>query len=1078
MDETLSSKRYIPPFIDLNNTNNSHTIIINLTGHNKNILELGTSTGYISKILEERGNRVTGIEIDKEAGSIAQQFCDRMIIADIELLNLDEILETSSFDVILCGDILEHLKKPETVLKRLRKFLKPDGYIVVSLPNFFHGDVLLNLLNGDFHYTSIGLLDETHLRFFGLKNIYTVFTESGYQIANLRTTNRIIGTTELMIETTKIPRGLLKFIQSLPDSTVYQYIFTAHPSDSVIQPVLGEPDIYSLFFDALQEYRQELHLPLEPKIMEQIAKMTGNITSLQQALSIWPRDDQFEKVATHVEYMDEKLAKKNQQIQEITTKAQTLTQAIIAKDQQLQEQTTRILSLEQEISSIETSIVWQLMMKFHTKVVERLLPRNTWRRRYYSLGLKGGGILVNQGFSKLYWHFTERKRVKKIESQYKKNAHGKKIQYYTKSFSHARVDQIKFPEASEDTEISIIIPVHNKIQYTLNCLKSISFNTTGSFEVVVIDDASNDETESQLKNIENIKLIRNTANLGFVESCNKGAKSSKGKYLLFLNNDTIVAEEWLPPLLDIIKKENVGAVGSKLIYPDGRLQEAGGIIWNDASGYNYGKGDNPNNSQYNYIRDVDYCSGAALIIKKEIFAKLGGFDTRFKPGYYEDTDLCFSIRNLGYRVLYQPRSIVIHYEGISNGTDISTGIKKYQEINRIKFFEKWKKILTEQHYESGSDNVFNARIRQKGKKILVIDHYVPTYDKDAGSYRMCNLLKILVDLGYRVTFIGDNLEKLEPYTTHLQKNGIEVIYYPTVQSIEKYLIDYGKCFEIVLISRPHIAIKHLDNIKKNCKNAKIIFDTVDLQFLRERRRAEIENDVNILIESEKLKNIELLLARRCDLTLVVSQIEKELLLKEDPSLCIDVLSTIHEVKQCDMPFADRKDLMFLGGFVHLPNIDAMRWFVKEIFPHIMQGVSDIKLYIIGSNPPQEIENLAFNNIVVVGYCEDLTPYFNNCRVFIAPLRYGAGVKGKINQSMSYGLPVVTTPIGAEGMNLIDGNNVLIGQTPVEFAKKVLQIYKDKELWETISKKSIENVDQFYSFSAARNSLNIIMAKLI
>jgi len=258
LDKKLSSKRYEPPTIDLDNQNSGHTYLINLTGFNKNVLEIGTSTGYISKILKNRGNTVVGIEIDHEAGIIAQQNCDRMIIGDIETLDLEKKLEPASFDVILCGDVLEHLKMPGQILKKLHTFLKPEGYLVVSLPNFCHGDVLLNLLYGDFRYTPMGLLDETHLRFFGLKNIYTLFAKCGYQIADLHTTNLEIGNTELRINNEKIPQDLLKFIRSLPTSNVYQFIFKAYSTSEVKIPEFNEINLNELFFRSLEESKKKI----------------------------------------------------------------------------------------------------------------------------------------------------------------------------------------------------------------------------------------------------------------------------------------------------------------------------------------------------------------------------------------------------------------------------------------------------------------------------------------------------------------------------------------------------------------------------------------------------------------------------------------------------------------------------------------------------------------------------------------------------------------------------------------------------------------------------------------------------
>ena len=184
--------------------------------------------------------------------------------------------------------------------------------------------------------------------------------------------------------------------------------------------------------------------------------------------------------------------------------------------------------------------------------------------------------------------------------------------------------------------------------------------------------------------------LRNERNSGFVASCNRGAEKARGKYLVFLNNDTLVKPGWLTALLDTFTEEpRAGIVGSKLLYPDGRLQEAGGIIWRDASGWNYGKFDDPGKPEYNYLREVDYCSAAALMVPKALFESVGGFDSRYAPGYYEDTDLAFKVRQAGYRVLYQPLSEVIHYEGATGGTDISTGAKKHQEINRSTFAEVW-----------------------------------------------------------------------------------------------------------------------------------------------------------------------------------------------------------------------------------------------------------------------------------------------------------------------------------------------------------------------------------------------------
>jgi len=691
-----------------------------------------------------------------------------------------------------------------------------------------------------------------------------------------------------------------------------------------------------------------------------------------------------------------------------------------------------------------------------------------------SVVIKGIKILIDEGLAYLILQYQNRKKYLKKRKEFFNNDITTLHKIIKESLDIGDISEIFLEPPPINPDVSIVIPVSQNIEYTLKCLKSISLRTKGSYEVVVVGDVSTRNVKKVLQNIKNLNYFENDKTIGYVQLCNIGANESRGEYIFFLKSNMIVTENWKEPLLKMMGHPNVGAVGVKIINQDRQLQDAGGIIWDDASKIHYGRGDNPAKPEYNFVRDVDYCSGSALFVKREIFQKVGGFDESFKSASYAAADLCFSIRNIGYRVIFNPNHFVIHYKGKINQIDTISEIKGNKKLDQDKFFKKWNKILIIEHGKYELKSVFSARTRRKGKTILVIDRYVPMFDKDSGSYRMWNLLKILVELGHNVVFVGDDATRYDPYTADLQQSGIEVQYFPYLVSIDKYLENYAIFFEIVMLSRVEIANKYFHLVKHYCMNAKIIFDTVDLQFLRESRRAIIESNEKIHNESEKIKQLELYFIKMSDLTFVVSPTEYEILKKEDSSLNLKILSNIHIIQGCKKSYSERKDILFLGNFEHLPNIDAIQWFLEEIYPLIKSKLPGLIFYIVGNDPLNEMAKFRSKDIVVTGHVRDLEPFFNNCRIFIAPIRYGAGVKGKINQSMSYGLPVVTTPIGAEGMGLVDKKNALISDSPLEFANNVVNLYNDQGLWESLSENSIQNIFDNFSYEKTKVILREII----
>jgi GT2 family glycosyltransferase len=626
--------------------------------------------------------------------------------------------------------------------------------------------------------------------------------------------------------------------------------------------------------------------------------------------------------------------------------------------------------------------------------------------------------------------------------------------------------------------VSIIIPVHNQWQYTLWCLRSIVANSGNiCYEVLVADDASTDATREIADCVENVRVIRNDVEtggpLGFLRNCNGAARHARGKYVLFLNNDTLVQKGWLESLVEVAEQDaSVGLVGAKLVYPNRRLQEAGGIIWQDGSGNNYGRGGLVDAPECNYLRETDYVSGAAILVRHSLWKEIGGFDERFAPAYYEDADLAFEIRRRGCRVVYQPAAEVIHFEGVSHGTNLRQGVKRHQTVNRTRFVEKWRDVLAREHFLPHED-VFLARGHSCGRPcVLVIDWNLPTPDRDSGSLRMANLLRILVSLGCQATFFPIKDESTQPYLRQLQQQGVFVAAGPGSMPLDAFLKKHGRYFDTVIVSRVSAGAVCMRTVKRRCSKARVVFDTVDLCFLREQRRAELENSDAARRAAAVAKETELGLMRQADATLVVSPVEKELLGRMAPDVDVRILSNIHALHDRGDSFDQRNGLVFIGGFRHSPNVDAVRWFVEEVFPKVRQRLPGVVLHVIGSHPPADLRNWAetVEGVRFHGFVENVEPYLRSCRLSVVPLRYGAGVKGKINLSMSYGLPVVSTSIGCEGMFLNDGLDVLMADGADAMAAAVCRLHEDQALWERISEAGFENVREHFSFEAATETV--------
>jgi GT2 family glycosyltransferase len=625
--------------------------------------------------------------------------------------------------------------------------------------------------------------------------------------------------------------------------------------------------------------------------------------------------------------------------------------------------------------------------------------------------------------------------------------------------ARAAADGPESPDPARPVKTSVIIPVFNKVEFTFQCLRSllreVDFKET---EVIVVDNASTDRTRELLAHFRgHVRVIENDENRGFVDACNQGAEAARGRHLLFLNNDTVVLPGWLEALIETIERDGrAGAAGSLFLYPDGRIQEAGSVIWSNGETFKYGRLRSPEDRRFTFAREVDYCSGASLLIRRELFERLGGFDRRYAPAYYEDTDLCMGVRSLGYKVVYQPASRLYHFEGATAGTDPRAGYKRFQVINRDKFYDKWRDVLAREHAPEDPTRAERAANRRWVTQVAVVDDRIPTPDRDAGSLRMLNILRALSEWCHPV-FITTSKQVWPEYEKLLWKEGVE-----TASALDLRRLLKTRGFRAAVVSRPEVAEGVLASIRRADPRVKVVFDTVDLHFVRLTREAGLTGDRSLAREAERYRKVETRIARESDLVWFASSTDLEAMWREAPGVPSVVIPTIHRPHAGGLPFGAREHLLFVGNFRHRPNEDGVRFFVQEVLPRVREELPGVELLLVGDAAPREFSQLSEQGVRLLGYVPDVDPLFARARVFVAPIRFGAGIKGKIGEALAYAIPLVTTTVGAEGMSLRDGEEALIADTADAFAAAVVRLYRDEELWRRLASNAHAHVERHFS----------------
>jgi len=1017
------------------------------------VLDVASGEGYGGAYLAQTARSVVGVDISAESVTHADE-CYATSNLRYEVGNATSLnFADASFDAVVSFETIEHLDDQKAFLKEIRRVLRPKGLLIVSSPNRdlyspvdtppnpFHvreltRDELLAALGAEFRFC----MTFAQRPLTGTLLIAESGTEKDH-VAHFRTFER---------------RGQAHFESSEGLARPLYFLVVASNSSQV--PLFSSVYIETGDVDASIRYRG---------IVDEL-RSTSN-AAVQQA----------REAAANSEAEAERLRGRLASAIELGRKSEQNA----AQNAWLHTQ-IRLLSDERDNVARELSKAY----------------RRPWRpAKYLIYHYVLRALSAASGpFSREMAARLKRSAQKRSPTRFDRSGPGEVdvsapvgplpvmpivrggrilTQDDARLITRADVDEVSLP-THETPLVSVIIPSYGKAWLTLQCLRSIADNPPStSFEVIVVDDASGDPDIELLRLVKGLRLEINTSNLGFLRSCNRAAEEARGDYLFLLNNDTLVCTDWLEPLLAVFQAfPDAGLAGSKLLFPDGSLQEAGGIVWNDGSAWNYGRSDDPAKPEYNYVRQADYISGCAILVPRPLWRELHGFDEHFVPGYCEDTDLAFRIRAAGKTVYYCPFSVVVHLEGASHGRDLTSGIKAYQVVNTKKLFERWRETLTAEHWPNGS-HIMRARDRSRNRKIaLIVDHYVPEPDQDAGSRAMMAVIRALLDWGYVLKFWPDNLNYSAEYTPLLQGLGIETLY-GHYRSFGDWIRENGEEIALAVLSRPDVAARYVPELRAH-SDATIAYYGHDLHFRRLGMEAEAKGDSELAAKAADMEALERSIWRAADIVIYLSEEEAAVAHQENARAAAIVPYAYDDFANARVPPQDR-EIIFVAGFGHTPNADAAVWLVNEILPKIVDKVPDARLAIVGSNPTEAVRALASDRVEVTGQVseEELRARYASARLALVPLCTGAGVKSKVVEALREGLPLVTTSVGVQGLPGVE-HIVVVADDAQRLADAGVELLRDNSLWAQVSRQQIEYARENFSLDAFSRSLEKALGRSI
>lgn len=653
-------------------------------------------------------------------------------------------------------------------------------------------------------------------------------------------------------------------------------------------------------------------------------------------------------------------------------------------------------------------------------------------------------------------------------------------------------ERISLPRQQAAT-LSVIIPVAGHDHLTYACLENLCALGTPGLEVIVIDSADSAETRELIKRFSGIKRVANRGKNTFGHACNLGAEKAKGRNLLFLNNDAFPLPGALEAALSCLKQNpDSGAVGAKIVRPDGRIQEVGAFILPTGTTVGRGRGTPPDEPAFNIPVRVDYCSAAFLLTPKQIFTSFGGFDERFDPAYYEDTDYCLRVAKAGHPCVVEPHAVVLHLErGTTDDTyDIASLMAQNLEV-----FKSLHPEFDQQHTrENPSEQLMQHRSEQHTatapfsppsalnqstatrQSILVIDDAIPDPVQGQGQGRSALILETLANLDLEVSWYPV-YDKSEDMPIKAPRNVAFVKPEKGRDRID-FLRHLLSSVDTVLVSRSHhmeevqLALRSLPALRKV---PRIVYDAECLQGTREILRFEFI--YNLTLSNEEIETIlsnEVVLARDADQILAASDLEATTFVDFGFS-APTIVSHGVTPRPTNTSFDERSHLLSVGPMlgVDTPNSDAILWFMQSIFPRIISllHTSRVALHCVGDCRVDEIISMQGVSFKLLGQIRDMLPVYSRYRIMVAPTRFVAGIPLKVIEAAAYGVPCVVTPPLAQQLGWQDDVELLVGYDPIDFAAKCAALYQDARLWQRIRDAALHRVTQQFSVTEFQNRLS-------